>query len=630
MDETRLSSGQNTLTRLTRAFVWVAVPALLFVQLFVTFRGLSSPLGMEQAQVARELARGNGFHTLTVRPYAWRQLLDHGKEASPLDMRDTFTPPLQALLLAPVFKAFEPFWEFDTSMNVYFMDRVVSAVGLMFLLGAAGMAWLTARRLFDERIAGWVFVTILACQFLWDVARSGLPQMMMLFFFSIALDQFMRALQGAASGRGTAGHALVMGLMGALVVMSHWMGVWLVLGLACVAAWQLRPRISSALLVLVPALLALAAWGVRNQTLCGDVFGSAKGTLQSALVYASDSWLLRDFSGNSPPAAADFLVRKLMINFTAQVEDFYAHCGALLPAALFFIALFHPFRRAEVRAFGWSLGVIWLFAAAGMSLTGLPLKEKDANQIHSLFIPAMAAFGFAFLAVLWGRLGINHARGGWWSRHGLAAAAFTVSALPMITSLPAELTLGFGNKGGLAHWPPYMPRQIHKVAAFTKPDEIILTDMPWAVAWYADRPAVWLPMERKQFDEMRALAGKQNVAVAGFLMTPESLRADRAAEVFSGEYREWARLAFRGIVAGFGLDTMAQGDFPYREFIPLAGQPGNEAGRFVAEMAFMSDRKRWETVGDSAAEKKQADAAPAGRPDAVQAVADARIPACGG
>ena len=32
-----------------------------------------------------------------------------------------------------------------------------------------------ARRLFDDTVAGWTFVTLLACQLLWDVARSGLP-----------------------------------------------------------------------------------------------------------------------------------------------------------------------------------------------------------------------------------------------------------------------------------------------------------------------------------------------------------------------------------------------------------------------------------------------------------------------
>jgi hypothetical protein len=614
MDGPALLPEPNALTRLTRASVWVAVLALLFVQLFVTFRGLSSPLAMEQAQLGRELARGNGWHTLIVRPFAWRQLLDHGKEASPLEMRDTSTAPLQPLVLAALFKAFEPFWEFDGARNAYFLDRVVAALGLLFFLGAAGIAWLTARRLFDGTVAGWMFVTLLACQFLWNVARSGLPQMMMLFFFTIALDQFLRALQRSAGGGSSPWHALIMGLAGALLVMSHWMGLWLVLGLACVAAWQLRPRTLSAALVLAPSLLALAAWGARNQAVCGDVFGSAKGSLQAALVYATDSWLLRDFAGNSPPAAAAFVLKKLMTNLTVQVQNFYLYCGAVLPAALFFIALLHPFRRAEVRAFGWSLGVIWLFAAVGMALTGLPLGEKDAGQLHTLFVPAMTTFGYAFLAVLWGRLGINHARAGWWPRHGLAAAACTISALPMITTLPTELTQGLGSKGEFAHWPPYMPRQIHKIATFTGSDELIFTDMPWAVAWYADRPAVWLPMDRKQFDEMRALAERRHIGIAGILMTPESLRAERAADVFSGEYRQWARLAFRGTAAGFGTDLMAQSEFPYREIIPLAGQPGSEPGRFAAEMAFMSDRRRWESATESATEKRQAQAGPAGPP----------------
>jgi hypothetical protein len=601
---------------LTRACVSVAVPTLVFVQLFVTFRGLSDPMGMEHAQVARELARGRGFHTLTVRPYAWRQWLDHGKTGAPMEMSDTFTPPLQPLLLAPLFKAFESFWPFNESdddtendKSIYFMDRVVAALGLLFFLGAAGMAWLTARRMFDATIAGWMFVTLLVSQFLWDVARSGLPQMMVLFFFSVALEQFFRALERRANGGGTTGHVLIVGLMGALIVMSHWMGAWLVLGLASAAAWQFRPRFLSAALVLVPAVLAFAAWSLRNQAVCGEPFGSFKGTLQATLVYASDSWLLRDFSGNIPAASADFVIRKMMTNFTSQVQNFYAHCGAVFPAALFFVALFHPFRRAEVRAFGWSLGMVWMCAAAGMSLTGLPLEEKDSNQLHSLFVPAMASFGIAFLAVLWGRLGVHHKRSGWWSRHGLAAAACFVTALPMLTTLPTELTSGLNHKDKFAHWPPYMPRQIHKVATFTREDEIVFTDMPRAVAWYADRTAVWLPMDRKQFDEMRALAEKGGTKIAGILMTPISLRADTVADVFTGEYHDWARLAFRGIVAGFGTDLMSQVDFPYREFIPLAGRPGNEAGRFVAEMTFMSDRKRWEKLSEGEPEKKQANAA---------------------
>jgi hypothetical protein len=49
---------------------------LALMAVFVSFRGLKSEVGMEQAQLARELARGNGWVTKCVRPGAWKQLDD--------------------------------------------------------------------------------------------------------------------------------------------------------------------------------------------------------------------------------------------------------------------------------------------------------------------------------------------------------------------------------------------------------------------------------------------------------------------------------------------------------------------------------------------------------------------------
>src|SRR5450755_3892389 len=81
------------------ALLVVALATLIFAQLFLTFRGLSSPRGMEQAQLARELARGHGFQTRVIQPFAWRQLLDHGKNPAPDALPDTVDPPLQPLVL---------------------------------------------------------------------------------------------------------------------------------------------------------------------------------------------------------------------------------------------------------------------------------------------------------------------------------------------------------------------------------------------------------------------------------------------------------------------------------------------------------------------------------------------------
>ncbi len=600
-------SNQTRISGLTLAFMTVTVGVLFFVQLFVTFRGLSSAAGMDQAQVARELARGHGLHTKVVRPYEWRQQIDAGKVAQPGALSDTMNPPLQSLMLAPLFKMFESFWSMDANSSIYFLDRVVAAVGMIFFLGSVAIGWLIARRLFDDTIAGWSVLAVLACQFLWDVARSGLPQMMMLFFFLIALRSLLIGLERVTHNESAVRQALVIGCMGALMVLCHWMGVFLVIGFTLVTAWLLRPRALAAALTGVIPLLVLVAWGARNQVVCGDVFGAVKATMQSVIALSSDTLLLRDFSGKSPMAAADVLAKKLAFNLVAQLRDLYTHLGAVLPAALFFFAILHPFKRRVVRYFGWCVMVLWLFSVLGMALLGLPAKENDANQIHSLFILVMVPYGFAFLAVLWGRLGLQGFRGGWWSRHGLAAAAFAITAMPMLLSMATEVTHGLKHKDQFAQWPPYLPRQINKIASFTQENELVMTDMPWAVAWYADRPGAWLPVEKKDFPEMKKASEERGGGMAGILMSPLSLNAEHLADIFTGEYHDWAAPAMRGILLGFGVDIMTQTDLPCRYFLPLAGQ-SIEKG-FVAEMLFMSDRKRWEPGGGLEPEPgKQADA----------------------
>ena len=51
-------------------------------------------------------------------------------------------------------------------------------------------------------------------------------------------------------------------------------------------------------------------------------------------------------------------------------------------------------------------------------------------------------------------------------------------------------------------WPPYIPPSIAQLADWTREDEMIMSDMPWAVAWYADRKSLWLPMTIKAFIDL--------------------------------------------------------------------------------------------------------------------------------
>ena len=79
-----------------------------------------------------------------------------------------------------------------------------------------------------------------------------------------------------------------------------------------------------------------------------------------------------------------------------------------------------------------------------------------------------------------------------------------------------------------------------------KPDEITATDMPWAVAWYADRRAVWLPETIHAYTEMsdyNLLGGKVNA----IYLTPISGSGNTLKDILKGEYKDWAPIILRSV-----------------------------------------------------------------------------------
>jgi hypothetical protein len=48
-------------------------------------------------------------------------------------------------------------------------------------------------------------------------------------------------------------------------------------------------------------------------------------------------------------------------------------------------------------------------------------------------------------------------------------------------------------------FPPYFPPWTQTAAAFVKPDELMMSDTPWAAAWYGHRQCVWAPAAKRDF-----------------------------------------------------------------------------------------------------------------------------------
>jgi hypothetical protein len=226
-----------------------------------------------------------------------------------------------------------------------------------------------------------------------------------------------------------------------------------------------------------------------------------------------------------------------------------------------------------------------------MTLSTLPDGAGDDRQLHFLFLPLFTASGFAFLAVLWTRLVPVRPLQSWWSKNAAATIAVALCALPMAQSLPQEAMTGLAAKDRFAHWPPYLPDRIARLREMTKPDEILFTDAPWAVAWYARRTSVWLPMKTEQLTGMTALMQQHGEHAAGIVLTPVSAKAVIPGDLFRGEYAAWTTQILRGYGTASGVDTQSGDlDFPFKEFHPLVGQPVGD--RFIAEMVFLADRKR--------------------------------------
>jgi len=570
----------------------VGIALLFLVQLLITFRGLSSPAAMDQAQMAREIARGNFFQTQVVRPFAWYQQREAGKEVNPLAMVDTRQPPLPSLLLAPVFKGLEAHWNNTPQNRVYVLDRVVAAISLLFLLGAMGMTQLTVERLFDAKIANWTVLIMAGCQLLWDVATGSLAPMMLLFFFSTALFLLVLMHERLLDGKDNqAGFAFGIGILAALMVFTHWMALWLIPGLLAAVFYVLRPRVAM-ILAVAPLLGALVFWMARNVELTGDFAGTAKATLQGLLLTHGESFVQRNFADANALWAPEMLTRHLLHYVIQQFGGIYQFLGAALPAVLFFAALLHPFRKEETRSLSHSLAIMWLGAFIGMCFTGVKSTQIQDQQLHYLFIPLFTAYGLAFLFVLWARIPVGQ-RNTRWSRHGIAVIAFTLSLLPMLHTLPNLIVLGIRNKGMMAYWPPYLPERLAELKTLTGDNELLVSDMPWAVAWYADRPCLWLPREPAQLEEMRKLMTENGQTVAGLVITPWSASGDSINAVLRNEYQPWASAIYLGTGSSLGVDTLTPSSLPFRELLVLAGEYSAD-GRVLAEILFLSDRKRWE------------------------------------
>jgi len=537
-----------------RSLFMLVLLILAFGNIFVLFQGLNSPIAMDQAQISREIARGKGVTTRFIRPIAYHQAQTAaGRPVAFEGFQDTYHSPLNLLVNAAVLKVVgadgENAWPLRESEMIYPLDRVIAAVSTIFFLLAIGVNYLLVSRIFDAKIASVTAILMLFCEAMWGFSLSGLPQMLMLLLFSCALYFAYRADEASAEGGLALLPALIAGVFLTLLALTHWMTVWLALGYIIYAALTIRPRglIAAAILVL---LVVASIWPVmRNMSVSGMPFGTAYLTLYSGLGASTEEVIMRSSSLDDAPPIVDGILGKVLRTSLLQLTDIVPFLGGIIVAPLFFLTLLHPFKRASIASFRWAVLLMFVGNCLALAFFGVSRKALDPNQLHILFAPIMTAYGLAFISILWARLEVVATTPMLRNVHHIII--IFICALPLLLSLPQKVRVGmhWRDRGGIPHWPPYYaPALATGLNSVVDEKQIVFSDQPWAVAWYADRISIWLPPTRGGFENLERIATDLRTPVHGILITPSS-HGDGPVGTVVAANRDFAVLVLDGKVA---------------------------------------------------------------------------------
>lgn len=538
---------------------------IAFLYLAIRFTGFDSEAAMDQAQIARSLASGEGFSTKYIRPLALWQL-DRAEKSIPAERFPDFTePPVWPTLNTLPLLLVKKDWKMDPEKTyIYAGDRAIAAFSILLFFAAITVGYFVARRLFDPQLALLGVILVLVTDLLWKFSLSGLAQIWVMLLLLVASWVILKAMseQQDAPQAPAAKKWLLQALIGVLfgvMTLSHWLVCWLFLGYLFFAFFHFRPRFLP-LLAIVTFAVTLTPWIVRTWSVSGHPFGIAIYPI------SHEDPLIRTLTPDFDDLFYGFKL-KMRLNIIEQMGSLFGLLGLNIAAGAFFLALFHPFKRPETSRFRWCVLAMWVCAVLGMAAYGQGSKTTDALQLHAVFIPLMVFYGLAFLLVLWNRLGFQHS---------LLRIAFN-TLIVFVAAIPMLLTL-FSGTGRMINWPPYVPPYISAFGKMFEPREALCSDMPWAVAWYADRKCLLLPDSPKtmvrisDFDIM-------NAPICGLYLTPITGDAGLNDEILRGPYKQWAPLILRmpAIMPDYA-------SFPFRSAM---------AGPIDGRTVLYADRDRW-------------------------------------
>ncbi len=500
----------------------LAVVMLLVGYNWRAFRNFSTQEAMDTAQLARNLAQGKGYTTSLIRPLSVHLLSrTHAakaereqasatapqKPSTPDPGRlkgnshpDLANPPLYPLLLSGLMripglfdyeipKAAKPWWSRNGQFYRYQPDFLISAFNQALFLGLVVLVFFTARKLFDAPVA-WISAGItLGTEVFWRFSISGQSTILLLFLFMgmvlaiVSLEEEFREPR-----HGVIWPFLIAGAIGLLLglgVLTRYSYGWLVIPVvAYVVLCAGRQRWGFGMIILGIFALCLAPWIYRNVSLCGAPFGTATYAYLENTGNFGDFHLQRSLNPDLTMPYLMTLWAKLMENVRPIITSDLPRLGGTWLTAFFLVGLLVAFQNPGTRLLRYfiiaSLGLLAVVQSLGRTQLSIASPEINSENLLVLLAPLIIIYGVSLFYLFFEQIVLPFRE----LRYVVIALFVFLACLPLVlTFLPPRIQP--------VAYPPYYPPALQTVGNWLKEDEMAMSDLPWALAWYGRRQTMW-------------------------------------------------------------------------------------------------------------------------------------------
>jgi hypothetical protein len=576
----------------------LGVVALAFLYDIRAYRNLAAPEAMDAAQLARNISEGKGYTTLFLRPFSLYLVQNHNQAETPFALTNTVTdfariksehpdlsnPPVYPLLLAGLMKVLpfnytvnlkKPFWANSGSMR-YQPDFFIAIFNELLLLVVVVLTFFLAKKLFDSNVAWLSAILTLGCDQLWKFSASGLSTMLLLVLFLGLTFLLLEIERGARESQPCAGRllglAVAVGLLVGVGALTRYAFGWTIIPVVLfLLFFRGGKNLAHVLAVLAAFALVLTPWIIRNEAVSGTPFGTAGYAVVEGTFVFPRFQLERSIH---PELTLAMRVMPYALKLLGNMRDLLTgdllKSGATWAGVLFFAGLFMGFRSTGARRVRYFLLMCLAVFIVAQSLGRTQLSdltpEFNSENLLVLLVPLVFIFGASFFFTLLDQMTLPLLQ----LRYAVVAGFVALCCLPLAFTLwSAARPLVY---------PPYYPPEIQQTANWMKPDELMMSDVPWAVAWYGDRQCVWNTLD----------AQADFFAINDYLKPVQALYLTPLT--MDGKFvSDWVQT--RDISWGnFIVDTVIKNQFP--PGFPLHFAPKG----FLPDRLFLTDRQRWEAA----------------------------------